>query len=423
MAVKTLTIDGQLISSREENTLLFAAREAGVTIPTLCYVDGLSPVGACRLCLVEVAGSNRLQAACTTTVQEGMEIRTNTPKLQEYRRMILELLFAERNHVCSVCVANNHCELQDLAMSHGMDHVRFDYLHPKCDVDTSHERFGIDHNRCILCTRCVRACDEIEGRTYLGCLRTGYDRSRCDRYAPTVGRSAVVHVVRQVCASLPNRRDLSPGIHSRRDGTRSRNAPIPCYGTGAKAMDRLRLATVWLAGCSGCHMSFLDLDEWLLELAAMADLVYSPVLDTKQFPDDVDVTLVEGAVANHENLEMLRTVRKRSKVLVSFGDCAVTGNVTALRNPLHSAQPVLDRSYVELADANAGLPSEPGILPVLLDRVEPLHAIVPVDFYLPGCPPSAPEIRLVLESLIAGQVPCAARQATEIRLSKETTTV
>ena len=170
-------------------------------------------------------------------------------------------------------------------------------------------------------------------------------------------------------------------------------------------MDRLRLATVWLAGCSGCHMSFLDLDEWLFELATMADLVYSPIMDTKLFPDDVDVTLVEGAVANYENLEMLRTIRKRSKVLVSFGDCAVTGNVTALRNPLKSAQPVLERSYVELADANAGQPSDPGILPVLLDRVEPLHAIVPVDFYLPGCPPSAPEIRLVLESLVAGKAP------------------
>jgi bidirectional [NiFe] hydrogenase diaphorase subunit len=163
MSIKTLTIDGQLVSAREKDTILIAAREAGVSIPTLCYVDGLSPVGACRLCLVEQAGVNRLQAACATRVHEGMEIQTNTPRLQEYRRMIIELLFAERNHICSVCVANGHCELQDLAMAHGIDHIRFDYLHPKLDVDLSHERFGVDHNRCILCTRCVRACDEIEG--------------------------------------------------------------------------------------------------------------------------------------------------------------------------------------------------------------------------------------------------------------------
>jgi bidirectional [NiFe] hydrogenase diaphorase subunit len=163
MAIKTLTINGKLISAREDDTILLAAREAGITIPTLCYVDGLSAVGACRLCLVEQKGINRLQASCATVVQEGMEIETHNPRLQEYRRMIVELLFAERNHVCSVCVANGHCELQDLAIANGIDHIRFDYLHPKLEVDLSHERFGMDHNRCILCTRCVRACDEIEG--------------------------------------------------------------------------------------------------------------------------------------------------------------------------------------------------------------------------------------------------------------------
>jgi NAD-reducing hydrogenase small subunit len=170
-------------------------------------------------------------------------------------------------------------------------------------------------------------------------------------------------------------------------------------------MGRLKLATVWLAGCSGCHMSFLDLDEWLLELAAMADLVYSPVLDTKEFPEGVDVTLVEGAVANSDNLEMAHKVRQRSKVVVSFGDCAVTGNVTAMRNSLAKAAPVLERSYVELANELAGVPSTDGVLPMLLDRVEPLHAVVPVDYFLPGCPPSAPEIRAVLEAVVAGKAP------------------
>lgn len=170
-------------------------------------------------------------------------------------------------------------------------------------------------------------------------------------------------------------------------------------------MGRLKLATVWLAGCSGCHMSFLDLDEWLLELAQLADVVFSPVLDFKEFPENVDVTLVEGAVANEDNLEMLFRVRQRTKVLVSFGDCAVTGNVTALRNPLAFAAPVVNRSYVELADEGAGVPAELGILPVLRDRVEPLHTLVPVDYYLPGCPPSAAEIRSVLESLVAGRQP------------------
>jgi bidirectional [NiFe] hydrogenase diaphorase subunit len=163
MVVMTLTIDGQAVSARPGETLLSAAREAGIAIPTLCHLDGLSDVGACRLCLVEIAGSPRLQPACVTRAAEGMQVRTATPKLTEYRRMILELLFAERNHICAVCVANGSCELQSQAAAAGVDHVRFEYLNPALPVDTSHERFGIDHNRCILCTRCVRACDEVEG--------------------------------------------------------------------------------------------------------------------------------------------------------------------------------------------------------------------------------------------------------------------
>jgi bidirectional [NiFe] hydrogenase diaphorase subunit len=163
MAVKTLTINGKPTSALAEQTILEAAREAGFAIPTLCHLEGTSDVGACRLCLVEQGTSGRLAPACVTKVEEGMTIQTDTPRLREYRRMIIELLLAERNHVCSVCVANNNCELQDLAIALGVDHVRYEYLHPACEVDLSHPRFGIDHNRCILCTRCARACDEIEG--------------------------------------------------------------------------------------------------------------------------------------------------------------------------------------------------------------------------------------------------------------------
>jgi NAD-reducing hydrogenase small subunit len=167
-------------------------------------------------------------------------------------------------------------------------------------------------------------------------------------------------------------------------------------------MDRLRLATVWLGGCSGCHMSFLDLDEFLIDLAEQADIVYTPVMDVKRYPEAVDVVLVEGAVANEEHLEMIRRVRRNTRVLISFGDCAVTGNVTALRNPLGKAEPVLTRSYIEQTDLQPQIPSEEGIVPVLLDRVTPVHDVVKVDVYLPGCPPPAPRIRAVLEQLLAG---------------------
>lgn len=163
MAAKTLTINGKQISAEEGATILQAAEEAGIKIPTLCHLDGVYDVGACRLCLVEVAGMPRLLPACTTKITEGMDIRTETERLRKYRRVILELLFAERNHVCAVCVANGHCELQALACSLGIDHVRYDYCFPNWNVDDTHRLFGMDHNRCILCGRCVRVCWHIEG--------------------------------------------------------------------------------------------------------------------------------------------------------------------------------------------------------------------------------------------------------------------
>ena len=170
---------------------------------------------------------------------------------------------------------------------------------------------------------------------------------------------------------------------------------------------RLRLATVWLGGCSGCHMSILDLDEFLLELAPQIELVYSPVVDTKEYPEDVDLCLIEGAVCNEDNLEMLHKIRKRTKLLVSLGDCAITANVPAIRNQLGltNAESVLQRAYCEGAQTNPGVPREPGIVPSLLERVKPLHEVVHVDYYLPGCPPPADRIKALMSQVLAGAEP------------------
>ncbi len=161
--VLTFKIDDRDVSAREDETVLTVARQNGVHIPTLCHLDGLSERGACRLCIVEVKGSPKLMPSCVTLAKQDMEVLTNTERVREYRRKILELLFSERNHVCSVCVSNGHCELQALTVELGMTHVRYDYMYPKQGLDATHDRFSMDHNRCILCQRCVRVCDEIEG--------------------------------------------------------------------------------------------------------------------------------------------------------------------------------------------------------------------------------------------------------------------
>jgi bidirectional [NiFe] hydrogenase diaphorase subunit len=165
LPTKTISarIDGELVTAREGQTILEAAIASGRHIPTLCYLKGLSAVGACRVCMVELAGTDRLLPACTTPIQEGMSIVTNSAKLKLYRRMAVELLLIERNHICSACVSNGHCELQSLTSSLGITHARYSYNNPRLPVDMTHDRFVLDHNRCILCTRCVRVCAELEG--------------------------------------------------------------------------------------------------------------------------------------------------------------------------------------------------------------------------------------------------------------------
>ena len=167
-------------------------------------------------------------------------------------------------------------------------------------------------------------------------------------------------------------------------------------------MSKKRLATVWLDGCSGCHMSFLDIDERIIALAGLIDLVYSPLVDAKEFPEGVDVTLVEGAVSSEEDLHKIQMVRQRTKILVSLGDCAVTSNVPAMRNPFRTAD-VYDRAYRENVTFDAGTPFQ--VVPKLLPYSRPVHEIVPVDVFIPGCPPSADTIFYAVSELLEGRTP------------------
>ncbi len=165
---------------------------------------------------------------------------------------------------------------------------------------------------------------------------------------------------------------------------------------------KLSLATVWLDGCSGCHMSFLDMDEVLLNIADRVNLVYSPLVDNKQFPEMVDLTLVEGGVSSVDDRAKIRKIRQHTRVLLALGDCAITGNVPAMRNRYPVAA-VQARAYLENADLNQQVPSL--VVPELLPKLQPVHTVVPVDYYLPGCPPPAPLIRDVLLALLDGKTP------------------
>jgi len=167
-------------------------------------------------------------------------------------------------------------------------------------------------------------------------------------------------------------------------------------------MKKAKVATMWLDGCSGCHMSILDIDEAIASVAQKADIVYGPLVDAQEFPEDVDVTLVEGAVSNQEDHEKIKLVRERTRLLVALGDCAVTSNVPAMRNPI-PVKKLLERIYVEGVDAQPRIPTE-GV-PTLMKRAIPLHEVVKVDLFVPGCPPPASAIGFVLGELLEGRMP------------------
>ena len=167
-------------------------------------------------------------------------------------------------------------------------------------------------------------------------------------------------------------------------------------------MSKARIATVWMDGCSGCHMSLLDMDERIIALAGLIDLVYSPLVDAKEFPENVDVVLIEGAVSSEEDLEKLHKIRKRSKILISLGDCAVTSNVPGMRNPFPVAE-VENRAYIENAQFNQQVPRQ--VIPRLLPKARPVHEYVKVDLFIPGCPPPADAIHFALTELLAGRMP------------------
>src|ERR1039458_717935 len=200
-------------------------------------------------------------------------------------------------------------------------------------------------------------------------------------------------------AGLPHRSPI------RQEQGRLRPPQVPRFSAlpephERSAMSKLKLATVWLDGCSGCHMSFLDMDERLLELADVVDLVYGPLVDTKEFPNEVDIALVEGAVSSVDDEKKIKKVRDHSRMLVAMGDCAITGNVPSMRNPI-GPEAILDRAYIQNVSAQAQIPCV--VVPKLLKIVRPIHEFVKVDVFLPGCPPSADTFHTALTALVTGE--------------------
>ena len=373
-------------------------RTNGRSIPTLCYLEGLSSPGSCRLCLVEVAGVGRLLPACTTPAQSGMSVTTNSENLAHNRLMALELLFVERNHVCSVCVSNGHCELQSMAQTLGLTHVHMPYNFPRLPVDVSHPRFVLDHNRCILCSRCVRVCDEIEGAHVWDISARGINSMLVAELESAMGRSAVLHQLRQVRAGVPDRRAGGKGPGGRGNDQAQRHRHRSRRQAGARheeaeaghdvARRLLRLPYV-AARHRRRHAD--DRREGRVGLQPAGRR--SRISRTTSMSPSSKARSAATRISRRYGM-----VRERTRILVALGDCAITTNVTghAQSDP---AESIWIASMSKARMCRKVHPTKD--LPVA-EAVDPAADVVKVDLHVPGCPPSAPTILFVLEELLAG---------------------
>jgi NAD-reducing hydrogenase small subunit len=284
-----------------------------------------------------------------------------------------------------------------------MDHVRVPYQYPRLQVDASHAASPLDHNRCVLCGRCVRVCDEIEGAHTWDMMGRGVPDPRDHRPQPALGRPRDLHQLRQVRARLPHRRAVRKGQVGGRDGQKRRQfLPYLSAMREKRLMTPARVATVWLDGCSGCHMSFLDMDERLLEIAPPDRPRLQPAGGLQGVPGGGGRDHRRRRGQQHRGPAQDPQDPRRTKILVSLGDCAVTSNVPGMRNP--STKDVLERAYVEnVHRTTRACPTR--CVPPLLPQSRPVHEYVKVDVFVPGCPPNADAIFYAVSELLAGRMP------------------
>lgn len=403
------TLDGRPCQAQAGQNLVQAAEANGIHIPSLCYYEHIDPpLGTCRVCLVKSEG--RPYAACTLKVREGMQIEMDTPELNDARKAMVEMMFAEGNHFCPACEKSGDCDLQGLAYRLGVAHLRFPHLFLDHLIDYRPKRIVIDHNRCIRCRRCVEEVQAGGKYPVFSFAQRGIDtRVQVDYEQEAKLTEAEAVQAMHLCptgAILVRGKSLARPRGKRKYDLKDADMPVetaqkmpPPPADGRKKV----IATTSLAGCFGCHMSMLDIDEELTELIEVVDIHKSPLTDIKTFTQRCDIGLIEGGCCNAENIEVLKAFRANCDVLVAVGECAIWGGLPAMRNfvPL---QECLDEAY---GHATSDTEQEKLIphhedLPELLDRVYGCNELVEIDYYIPGCPPDASHIWKVVKNILFG---------------------
>lgn len=405
----SFTIDGKICVAPEGQNLVDAAHANGVQIPSLCYYEHIHPpLGTCRVCMVRANG--REMAGCTVQVRDGLEVRVDIPELNEVRKAMVEMLFAEGNHFCPACEKSGDCDLQGLGYRLGVTASRFPHLFLDRLIDYRPKRMVVDHNRCILCRRCVEEVHTTDGFPVFSYQHRGADTvvqvdyTQEERLSEEQANAAMhlcpVGAILVRGTSQPRPRGERKYDLADADLTA---VPAPVHPLPAVGSEKKAIATVSLAGCFGCHMSLLDIDEELIDIVELVEINRSPLTDIKRFTKRCAIGIIEGGCSSDENIEVLRDFRANCDVLVAIGECAIWGGLPAMRNTIPLEECLREAYGHTNSDGIGGvvIPHDPD-LPQLLDRVYGLNEVVKVDYYIPGCPPDASHIWKVLKNILLG---------------------
>ncbi|MBL0023677.1 MAG: (2Fe-2S)-binding protein [Saprospiraceae bacterium] len=406
-----LTIDGKKILAEENKNLMLVARENGIFIPSLCYYEHIEPpLGSCRVCTCNINGKNG--PACTEKVSVGMEVQVNKEDLRDIRKALVEMMFAEGNHICPACEKSGHCDLQHMGYELGISSIRFPHLFKDRVIDYNPSRIVMEHNRCIKCLRCVVDVHSKDGKRVFNYLNRGNETyvgvdyveeakltddeiMNAMKICPT---GAII--VRGVSMSEPfgDRKYDQESVQDLRHTEKKETSGHP------KILEKKIIATVSLAGCFGCHMSLLDIDTDLLDVIELVSFDKSPLTDIKTFSHRCHIGLIEGGCCNSENIETLKLFREHCDILVAMGECAVWGGLPAMRNSIPLSE-CLEEAYLNCVTnepSNNIIPYHED-LPKILDKVYGCNEIVKIDYFIPGCPPDANHIWKVVKNLLWGE--------------------
>ena len=405
-----IKIDGKNIQAPEGKNLMLVARENGIFIPSLCYYEHIEPpLGTCRTCTCKING--KYGPACTEKVHEGLTVEVDAAELNDTRKALVEMMFAEGNHICPACEKSGNCDLQHMGYELGIAVTRFPHLFKDRIIDYKPSRMVMEHNRCIKCKRCVEEVFTDEGKRVFNYMNRGnetfvgvdYIQEAKLSEAQAINAMKICPtgaiIVRGVSMTAP----FGDREFDQQSTQQKKILKKPTLNRPAISEKKI-IATVSLAGCFGCHMSMLDIDTELLDVIELVSFDKSPLTDFKQFTTRCHIGLVEGGCCNSENVETLRKFREHCDILVALGECSVWGGLPSMRNSIPLSE-CLEEAYLN------SVTNEPGgnvipyheDLPKILDRVYACNEIVKIDYYIPGCPPTANHIWKAVKNLLWGE--------------------